>query len=106
MFKVVILKLQFKSSKKKLNRNKIPLFVANNLVEEKPFICFYKKVIICCRKKLLSSRKNTMWQMKFYGNADRHYLMEMGSNILCSRFFEENKDNNMMLFLMIFAECV
>ena len=106
MFKVVILKLQFKSSKKKLNRNKIPLFVANNLVEEKPFICFYKKVIICCRKKLLSSRKNTMWQMKFYGNADRHYLMEMGSNILCSRFLRKTKTIMMMLFLMIFAECV
>ena len=34
---------------KKLNWNEIPLFVANNPVEEKPFICFYKKkVIICC----------------------------------------------------------
>ena len=32
--------------------------------------------------------------MKFYGNANRKCLMEMGSNILCSRSFEENKDNN------------
>ena len=32
--------------------------------------------------------------MKFYGNADRDCLMEMGSNILCSQFFEENEDNN------------
>ena len=80
---------------KRLNWNEIPLFVGNNLAEEKTFICFYKKKVInCCRKKLLSSRKNIMWQMKFYGNADRDCLMEMGSNLLCSRFFEENEDEN------------
>ena len=80
---------------KKLNWNEIPLFVANNLVEEKPFICFYKKkVITCCRKKLLSSGKNKMWQMKCYGNADRDCFVEMGSNLICSRFFEENEDDN------------
>ena len=79
---------------KKLNWNEIPLFVGNNLAEEKTFICFYKKKVInYCRKKLLSSRKNIMWQMKFYGNADRDCLMEMESN-LCSRFFEENEDDN------------
>ena len=43
---------------KKLNWNEILLFVANNLVEEKPFICLYKKKLICCRKNLVSSRKN------------------------------------------------
>ena len=32
--------------------------------------------------------------MKFYGNADRDCLMEMRSNILCSRFFEKNEDDN------------
>ena len=32
--------------------------------------------------------------MKFYGNADRDCLMEMGSDLLCSRFFEENEDHN------------
>ena len=32
--------------------------------------------------------------MKFYGNADRDCLMEMGSNILCLRSFEENDDDN------------
>ena len=32
--------------------------------------------------------------MKFYGDADRDCLMEMGSNLLCSRFFEENEDEN------------
>ena len=30
---------------KKLNWNEISLFVANNLVEEKPFICLYKKKV-------------------------------------------------------------
>ena len=93
--------------RKKLNWNEIPLFAAINLVEEKPFICFYKKnVIICCRKKLLSSRKNIMWQMKFYGNADRDCLMEIGSNLFCSLFFRKTKTVIVRLFLMIFAECV
>ena len=57
MFKVVILKLQFKSSKKKLNRNEIPLFVANNLVEEKPFTCFYKKSYNLLLKKIAFIKK-------------------------------------------------
>ena len=35
-----------------------------------------------------------MLQMKFYGNVDRGCLMETGSNILCSHFFEENEDDN------------
>ena len=78
--------------RKKSNWNEIPLFAANNLVEEKPFICFYKKnVIICCGKKLLSSRKNIMWQMKFYGNANRDCLMEMGSNLFCSLFLGKRR---------------
>ena len=32
--------------------------------------------------------------MKFYGNVDRDCLMETRSNIFCSRFFEENEDEN------------
>ena len=32
--------------------------------------------------------------MKFYGDADWDYLMEMGSDLLCSRFFQENEDDN------------
>ena len=32
--------------------------------------------------------------MKFYGDADRDCLMEMGSNLYCSRFFEENENDN------------
>ena len=35
-----------------------------------------------------------MLQMKFYGNVDRDCLMEIRSNIFCSRFFEENEDEN------------
>ena len=42
----------------------------------------------------MKGKKNIMWQMKFYVNANRDCLMEMESNTLCSQFFEENEDND------------
>ena len=42
---------------KKLNWNEISLFISNNLVEGKTYICFYKKVVMCCLKKFFSAKK-------------------------------------------------
>ena len=77
--------------RKKLDWHEILYFLSNNLIEEKTYICFYKKkVIICCLKKLFSAKKIDVRQYNFYGNADRECL----SDYLCLHFFEENDYND------------
>ena len=40
-------------------------------LRQKRTFAFIKKVIICCLKKLFSTKKIEVWQNNFYDNADR-----------------------------------